>query len=168
MPTGDADWLALTPEPALEPELPICDAHHHLWEFRPEPVPYQRYLLADLAEDVGSGHNVQATVFIEVKARYRPDGPEDMRPVGEVEFVEGLATESARGRYGRVRMAAAIIGYADLKLGERVGCQSRSGQTREPGRAGQRRVPGRRPGAGAPGTLSGKFALPSPDGGAGG
>jgi hypothetical protein len=58
MPTGDADWLALTPEPTLEPELPICDAHHHLWEFRPEPVPYQRYLLAELAEDLGSGHNV--------------------------------------------------------------------------------------------------------------
>jgi predicted TIM-barrel fold metal-dependent hydrolase len=65
MPTGDADWLALTPEPTLEPELPICDAHHHLWEFRPEPVPYQRYLLAELAEDLGSGHNVRATVFIE-------------------------------------------------------------------------------------------------------
>ena len=69
MPTGDADWLALTPEPTLEPELPICDAHHHLWEFRPEPVPYQRYLLAELAEDLHSGHNVRATVFIEVKAR---------------------------------------------------------------------------------------------------
>ena len=77
-------------------------------------------LTAELAEDLGSGHNVRATVFIEVKARYRPDGPEDMRPVGEVEFVEGLATESARGRYGHTRMAAAIIGYADLKLGERV------------------------------------------------
>ena len=118
MPTGDADWLALTPEPTLEPELPICDAHHHLWEFRPEPVPYQRYLLAELAEDLGSGHNVRATVFIEVKARYRPDGPEDMRPVGEVDFVEGLATESARGRYGRTRMAAAIIGYADFDAGQ--------------------------------------------------
>ena len=114
MPTGDADWLASTAEPTLEPEIPICDAHHHLWDFRPEPVPYQRYLLAELAEDLGSGHNVRATVFIEVKARYRPDGPEDMRPVGEVEFVEGLATESARGRYGHTRMAAAIIGYADL------------------------------------------------------
>ena len=63
MPTGDAAWLALTPEPTLEPELPICDAHHHLWEFRPEPVPYQRYILAELAEDLGSGHNVRATVF---------------------------------------------------------------------------------------------------------
>ena len=97
MPTGDAAWLALTPEPTLEPELPICDAHHHLWEFRSEPAPYQRYLLPELTEDLGSGHNVRATVFIEVKARYRPDGPEDMRPVGEVEFVEGLATESAHG-----------------------------------------------------------------------
>jgi L-fuconolactonase len=114
------DWLALTPEAPLEPALPICDPHHHLWDFRPEPVPYQRYLLPELAEDLNSGHNVRSTVFIEVKARYRPDGPEEMRPVGEVEFVEGLATESASGTYGRTRVAAAIIGYADLKLGERV------------------------------------------------
>jgi predicted TIM-barrel fold metal-dependent hydrolase len=83
-------------------------------------VHYQRYLLAELAEDLNSGHNVRATVFIEVKARYCTDGPEEMRPVGEVAFVEGLATESARGQYGRAQMAAAIIGYADLKLGERV------------------------------------------------
>jgi predicted TIM-barrel fold metal-dependent hydrolase len=120
MPIGDRDWLALTPEPTLEPELPICDAHHHLWEFRPEPVPYQRYLLAELADDVGSGHDVHSTVFIEVRARYRPDGPEEMRPVGEIEFVEGLAAEGARGQHGRTRMAAAIIGHADLKLGARV------------------------------------------------
>jgi len=120
MPLGGHDWLALTPEPTLEPEIPICDAHHHLWEFRPEPVAYQRYLLPDLAEDLHSGHHVRSTVFIEVKAKYRPDGPEEMRPVGEVEFVEGLATESASGKYGPARVAAAIIGYADLKLGERV------------------------------------------------
>ena len=75
MPTGDADRLALTPEPTLEPELPICDAHHHLWEFRPEPVPYQRYLLAELAEDLGSGHNVRATVFIEVTTGIRAPSP---------------------------------------------------------------------------------------------
>lgn len=120
MPISGNDWLALTPEPPLEPELPICDPHHHLWEFRPEPVHYQRYLLTELAEDLNSGHNVRSTVFIEVRSRYRADGPEEMRPVGEVEFVEGLATESARGKYGRAQVAAAIIGYADLKLGERV------------------------------------------------
>ena len=120
MPSGGDDWLALTPEPTLEPEIPICDAHHHLWEFRPEPVHYQRYLLQELADDLNSGHNVRSTVFIEVKARYRTDGPEAMRPVGEVEFVEELATASASGKYGPARVAAAIIGYADLKLGERV------------------------------------------------
>jgi predicted TIM-barrel fold metal-dependent hydrolase len=120
LPIGGRDWLALTSEPTLEPDLPICDPHHHLWEFRPEPVHYQRYLLSDLAADLNSGHDVRSTVFIEVKARYRTDGPEEMRPVGEVEFVEGLATEGARGQHGRARMAAAIIGYADLKLGARV------------------------------------------------
>ncbi len=120
MPIGGDDWLALTPEPTLEPEIPICDPHHHLWEFRPEPVHYQRYLLQDLADDLNSGHNVRSTVFIEVKARYSSDGPEAMRPLGEVEFVEGLATESASGVYGPAQVAAGIIGYADLKLGDRV------------------------------------------------
>ena len=120
MPIGGLAWLALTPEPTLEPELPICDPHHHLWDFRPEPAAYQRYLLPELAEDLRSGHNVRSTVFIEVKTRYRADGPEEMRPVGEVEFVEGLATENASGTYGRAQVAAAIIGYADLKRGEQV------------------------------------------------
>lgn len=120
MPIGDKEWLALTPETALEPELPICDPHHHLWESRAEPPAYRRYLLPDLAEDLGSGHNVRSTVFIEVKAFYRTGGPEEMRPVGEVEHVEKLADESAGGGYGPARIAAAIIGYADLKLGARV------------------------------------------------
>jgi len=120
MPIGDKDWLALTPETALEPELPICDPHHHLWAHREEPAAYQRYLLPDLAADVHSGHNVRSTVFIEVKAFYRADGPAAMRPVGEVEHVEKLATESASGKYGPARMAAAIVGHADLKLGDEV------------------------------------------------
>ena len=134
MPIGGDDWLALTPEPALEPEIPICDAHHHLWEFRPEPVHYQRYLLQELADDLNSGHNVRSTVFIEVKARYRSDGPEELRPVGEVEFVDGLAAESASGKYGPARVAAAIIGYADLKLGERVAPVLEAMQTASPDR----------------------------------
>jgi L-fuconolactonase len=134
MPIGGHAWLALTPEPTLEPELPICDPHHHLWEFRPEPVPYQRYLLPDLAEDLQSGHHVRSTVFIEVKTRYRTHGPEEMRPVGEVEFVEGLATESARGTYGRAQVAAAIIGYADLKRGEQVAPVLEAMQTASPAR----------------------------------
>ena len=120
MPFGGNDWLALTQEPTLEPELPICDPHHHFWDFRPERIPYQRYLLHELVADINSGHNVRSTVFIETRAMYRPDGPEELRPVGEVEFVQGLAAASASGLYGPARAAAAIVGHANLNLGERV------------------------------------------------
>ncbi len=120
MPFGNSDWLALTPEEALEPEIPICDPHHHFWDFRTERIPYQKYLLHELAADIGSGHNVRSTVFIEARSMYRPDGPEEMRPVGEVEFVQGLAAASASGLYGPGRAAAAIIGHANLNLGDGV------------------------------------------------
>lgn len=120
MPFGDNDWLALTQEPPLEPDLPICDPHHHFWDFRTERIPYQRYLLHELAADINGGHNVRSTVFIEARSMYRADGPEEMRPVGEVEFVQGLAAASASGLYGPGRAAAAIVGHANLNLGERV------------------------------------------------
>src|ERR1700675_3912491 len=120
MPFGGVDWLELTPEPALEPELPICDPHHHFWDFRTARIPYQRYLLHELAADMHSGHNVRSTVFIEARAMYRAAGPEEVRPVGEVEFVQGLAAASASGVYGPGRAAAAIVGHANLNLGARV------------------------------------------------
>ncbi len=120
MPFGGNDWLALTQEPTLEPELPICDPHHHFWDLRTQRIPYQRYLLHELAADINCGHNVRSTVFIEARSMYRADGPEEMRPVGEVEFVQGLAAASASGVYGPGRAAAAIVGHADLNLGERV------------------------------------------------
>jgi len=120
MPFGGNDWLALTLEPTLEPDLPICDPHHHFWDFRTERMPYQRYLLHDLTADINSGHNIRSTVFIEARSMYRADGPEEMRPVGEVEFVQGLAAASASGLYGPGRAAAAIIGHANLNLGDRV------------------------------------------------
>ena len=120
MPYGDNTWLALTAEPTLEPELSICDAHHHFWDFRMDRIPYHRYLLHELAGDLNSGHNVRSTVFLEARAMYRPDGPEELRPVGEVEFVQGLAAASASGLYGPARAAAAIIGHANLSLGDGV------------------------------------------------
>lgn len=120
MPFGDNDWLALTQESILEPERPICDPHHHFWDFRMDRMPYQRYLLHELMADIQSGHNVRSTVFVEARAMYREDGPEDMRPVGEVEFVQGLAAASASSLYGPGRAAAAIIGHANLDLGDRV------------------------------------------------
>ena len=87
MPYGGNDWLALTQEPTLEPEIPICDPHHHFWDFRTDRLPYQRYLLHELLADVNCGHNVRSTVFIEARAMYRPDGPVELRPVGEVEWL---------------------------------------------------------------------------------
>ena len=120
MPFGGNDWLALTREPTLEPELSICDPHHHFWDYRLERIPYQRYLLHELADDINSGHNVRSTVFIEARAMYRLDGPEEMRPVGETEFVQGLAAASASGLYGPGRAAASIVGHANLNLGDGV------------------------------------------------
>lgn len=90
MPFGGPDWLALTSEPALEPELPICDLHRRFWDRRTERMPYRWYLLHALASDIHSGHHVRSTVVVEARAMYRADGPEELRPVGEVEFVRGL------------------------------------------------------------------------------
>jgi predicted TIM-barrel fold metal-dependent hydrolase len=112
-----AAWLAKRPpEAALEPDLPIIDPHHHFWD-----TPHRgRYFLPDLLEDIGGGHNIVATVFLECHAMYRQDGPPEMAPLGEVEFVNGIAAMSASGNYGPCRVAEAIIGSADLTLGARV------------------------------------------------
>ena len=75
-------WLALTEEEPIEPDMPILDPHHHFWE-RPGDV----YLLENLLADTGSGHRVNQTVFVECRSMYRTDGPVEMRPVGEVEFL---------------------------------------------------------------------------------
>ncbi|MCZ6730804.1 MAG: amidohydrolase family protein [SAR324 cluster bacterium] len=111
----NAAWLAMQPEPVLEPRLPICDPHHHLWDFETH-----RYLLPELMEDLNSGHNVRSTVFIECTAMYRAQGPEELRSLGETEFVNGAAAMSASGGYGEARVCAAIVGFADLSLGARV------------------------------------------------
>src|SRR5262249_45703673 len=95
----NADWLALTVERALEPDLPICDPHHHLWDQNTARIA-PRYLLDEILEDVGAGHNILSTVFIECGAMFKSDGPEALRPVGETEFVNGIAAMSASGRYG--------------------------------------------------------------------
>src|SRR5262249_39444150 len=83
----DEVWLAKQPpEPILEPDLPIIDPHHHLWE-----RPQHRYLLDEFLADVRTGHHLVATVFEECHSMYRASGPEELRPVGETEFVAGLA-----------------------------------------------------------------------------
>ena len=108
-------WLALTTEEVIDPGLPICDPHHHFWD-RPE----SRYLLDELLEDISGGHNIKETVFIECSSMYRADGPELSRPIGETEFVQGLAAMSASGGYGDTKVAAGIVSYADLSAGDAV------------------------------------------------
>src|SRR6476659_3935710 len=85
-------WLAQVHEEALEPDLAICDAHHHLW--LDEGHTGWPYTLEDLHRDTGSGHNVVRTVFLECGAQYRADGPAAFRPVGETEFVAAAAQAS--------------------------------------------------------------------------
>ena len=115
MTTPRTDWLSLTNEEAIDPDLPICDPHHHFWD-RPD----FRYMLDELLVDIGGGHNITETVFVECSAMYRKDGPEKMRPVGETEFVQGIAAQSASGMYGDTNVAAGIVGYADLRHGDEV------------------------------------------------
>lgn len=106
------DWLAQAREEILEPDLPIVDPHHHLWDFSTH-----RYLLPDLLADTGSGHRIESTVFIECTACYRADGPEELRTLGETEFANGIAAMSASGAHGPTRVAAGIVGLVDLTIG---------------------------------------------------
>lgn len=112
------DWLDRRREPAIEPDLPIVDPHHHLID-RPQSG---RYLLPDLLADIESGgHNVVGTVYLEWLSMYRADGPVEMRPVGEIEFANGVAAMCASGSYGKPRVCAGIVGHADLGIGARIG-----------------------------------------------
>lgn len=108
-------WLAKVIEEPLEPALPIIDPHHHLWDH-----PGSRYLLDEILHDTGSGHRVLATVFVECMSMYRADEDVAMKPVGETEFVNGIAAQSASGGYGDTRIAAGIVSFADLSLGAAV------------------------------------------------
>ena len=106
-------WLATRREDALEPDLPIVDPHHHLWERE------GGYLLDELVADLTSGHRVVATVFAQCGYAYRTSGPLPLRPVGETEFVAGVARQ-AEQRGVKTRVCAGIVGYADMELGDDV------------------------------------------------
>ena len=108
-------WLDKVQEEILEPELPIIDAHHHLWLREPPP-----YFLREFVHDLDTGHNVVATVYVEGHSMYRQDGPEEMRPVGESEFVSGMAAMSDAGQFGSTRVCRAMVGHADMMQGADV------------------------------------------------
>jgi hypothetical protein len=89
-------------EPIVDPSLPVIDAHHHLFD-----RPRMRYMFEDSLADATAGHNIIASVYVETNTMARPDGPEVLRPLGEVEFAYGISAMSASGRYGSCRVAAA-------------------------------------------------------------
>ncbi|MEW4448098.1 amidohydrolase family protein [Qipengyuania sp. JC766] len=121
-------------ESILEPDLPIIDPHHHLWDLRPLvpafPEPRHPFIEAiagaayytfdELRADTASGHRILGTVFMECGAFYDPARGDALKSVGEVEFVNGVAAQGASGLYGSYRPCAAIVGHADLRLGGRV------------------------------------------------
>jgi L-fuconolactonase len=102
-------------EALLEPDLLICDPHHHLRERAND-----RYFLEEFIQDTSTGHNIVATVCVENHARYRKDGPEIMKPVGETEFFDSVAAQVASDPNDSILVAAGIVGHADLRLGEAV------------------------------------------------
>lgn len=101
-------WLALSKEEAISPDQPIFDAHHHLWD-RPEG----RYTCGEFQDDVGQGHDVRASLFVQCRTGYRSDGPEELRPLGEVETILEWC-------HAFPEHPAGLIVYADLQLGEKV------------------------------------------------
>lgn len=108
-------WLSLHREEILEPELPIIDAHHHLWM-----RPGNRYLVDDFRGDAERGHDIRASVFVECGSFYRKTGPALMTPVGEVEFANGVGAMTASGAYGNTLICAGIVGGADMRVGAEV------------------------------------------------
>ncbi|KAA1003751.1 amidohydrolase family protein [Paraburkholderia panacisoli] len=104
-----SDWLASGTEAALEPEIPIIDAHHHFYD-----RPGWTYLLDEYLRDAHSGHNITASVYMQALTRYRQSGPDELRPVGEVEYVAGATAPIQRDK---PQVAKGIVGYADLRRG---------------------------------------------------
>src|SRR4051794_17398212 len=105
------DWLAPHREEIIDPSRPIVDPHHHLWNRG------HRYLIEEMAADIASGHNVIATVYVDCRSMYRAHGLEAFRPVGEVEFANGVAAMSASGGYGKAAVFAGIVRPLNLLLG---------------------------------------------------
>jgi predicted TIM-barrel fold metal-dependent hydrolase len=99
-------------ETILDPDLPIIDAHHHM---------RTGYMFEELVDDANAGHNIKATVYVESRTFMRTEGPEALRPIGEIEYANGVGSMGASGVYGPCRVASAIVGYANLTFGDEIG-----------------------------------------------
>ena len=113
-PAPNEGWLDQHKEEIIEPDLPIIDPHHHLWEQDGSP-----YFLQELDGDISSGHAIEATVCVEAHFRYRASGPIELRPVGETEAIIGMISEAAKD--SEAHLCAGLVVHADLTLGDCVG-----------------------------------------------
>jgi predicted TIM-barrel fold metal-dependent hydrolase len=113
---GRTSQLDNAPEEILDPNRPIIDPHHHLWDH-----PNDRYLLPEFLADLNAGHRIDKTVYVQSGAMLRADGPPELRSLGETEFANGIAAMSASDTYGKCRVAAAIISSVDFRLKARAG-----------------------------------------------
>jgi predicted TIM-barrel fold metal-dependent hydrolase len=108
-------------ESILDPHLPIIDSHIHLFDRPPlGDRPPLRYMVDEYLADAKAGHRIVASVYVEIMAFARRDGPEILRPLGEIEFANGVGAMAASGIYGDCRACAAIVGHADLRVGDSV------------------------------------------------
>jgi len=80
----NGEWLSGYKEEILEPEIKICDAHHHLWDY-----PGYQYRSEELLEDISCGHKIVSTVYMECMWAYDRDAPEHLQSLGETKFVKG-------------------------------------------------------------------------------
>lgn len=113
--------VATAEEAPLEPNLAIVDPHHHFRDYRDPGDPRERYLPDDLLADIArSGHRVTDSIFLECGLMYRPDGPLELRSLGEVEHVRALAERQRIAPATTCRIAAAIVSKVDLRLGARA------------------------------------------------
>jgi predicted TIM-barrel fold metal-dependent hydrolase len=109
-----SEWLNLTKEEIVDPKRPIIDPHLHLFK---NSAFFPRYSLDDFWVDA-AGHNVKQAVFVQCLEGYREDGPEELKPVGETEWVDGLSREAQRSP-SKVQIKG-IVGATELRLGARV------------------------------------------------
>jgi L-fuconolactonase len=108
-------------EPALNPALPIIDAHHHFW-YSPPVAGYPPYPIAAFADDlIGTGHNFIGSVYTDSLVGYRTSGPEHLKFVGEVEQVERDLSAFRAKRSMPAGFCGAIVGHGDMLLGEAAG-----------------------------------------------
>lgn len=112
-------------ENKVNDDIGIVDAHHHLWV-----KPGWRFLLDDYLAQVQDGPGIESSVYIEGGSlhhspleggtMYRTGGPEELAPLGELDFATGVAAMGASGSFGPAQVAEGIVGFADLRLGRNL------------------------------------------------